>query len=216
MLADHVYDELLGSLVDGKYPPGSPLSIDGLSRELDVSQTPIREALARLESTGLVRRTALKGYRVAPLFTTADLADLTEARMVIEPVNAFRACERVTDGFVDQLRQTIADLASSPTGPSFTEFRAYWAADERFHQLIAEHADNAFLLSAYEALGGQIQRFRLFAGLGVTDAEHAIAEHSAILDAFAAGDSEGAREAMKRHIGGVKGRSLNESIDRET
>ncbi|MFP7760201.1 GntR family transcriptional regulator [Marisediminicola sp. LYQ134] len=216
MLADHVYDELLTALIDGRYSGGSPLSIDGLARELEVSQTPIREALARLESTGLVRRTALKGYRVAPLFTTEELAELTDARLVIEPVNAYLACQRVDDELVARLQDSIDDLAASPTGPSFAEFRGYWEADERFHRLIAEHAHNQFLLSAYRALGGQVQRFRLFVGLGVTDAEHAIAEHTAILEAFARGDADEAREAMRRHIGGVKRRSLNESVERET
>ncbi len=100
VLADHVYDELMESLVDGRLEAGAPLNIDALSRELEVSQTPIREALARLEATGLVHRLALKGYRVAPLFTPEDLAHLTDARLLIEPENAFLACQRMTDALV--------------------------------------------------------------------------------------------------------------------
>ena len=73
VLADHVYEELLASLMDGRLEPGTAVSIDGTARELDVSPTPVREALARLEHTGMVRRVALKGYRVAPVFTREDL-----------------------------------------------------------------------------------------------------------------------------------------------
>ncbi|MFC7740084.1 GntR family transcriptional regulator [Nocardiopsis composta] len=65
-LADQMYDVLLAQFMEGKRKAGEPLNIGALSRELDVSQTPLREALARLEHTGLVRREALKGYRVSP------------------------------------------------------------------------------------------------------------------------------------------------------
>ncbi len=211
VLADHVYEALLIALMDGRLEAGTPVSIDGMARELDVSPTPVREALARLEATGMVRRTALRGYRVAPLFSPEELADLMDARLVIEPANAFMACSHADGELTAQLAQAIDDLKAAPRGPSFSEFRAYWEADERFHRLIAEHADNQFLLSAYNALGGQVQRFRFFGGLGVTDADFAIAEHTEILRAFEAGDAEMARQKMIAHIEGVKQRSQHDS-----
>lgn len=211
VLADHVYEALLAALMDGRLEAGTPVSIDGMARELDVSPTPVREALARLESTGMVRRTALRGYRVAPLFTADELADLMDARLVIEPANAFMACSHADAGLTVQLAQAIEDLKAAPRGPSFSEFRSYWEADERFHRLIAEHAENQFLLSAYNALGGQVQRFRFFGGLGVTDADFAIAEHTEVLRAFEAGDAELARLKMIEHIEGVKQRSQHDS-----
>lgn len=207
VLADHVYQEILASLMDGTLEAGVSISIDGLARDLEVSPTPIREALARLESTGLVRRVALKGYTVAPLFTSDELAELMDARLVIEPVTALRACERVTPELYSALERSISDLRAAPRGASFSEFRDYWEADERFHRLIAEHAANQFILSAFDSLGGQIQRFRFFGGLGVTDADYAIKEHSAILEAFADSDPRRARDAMILHLKGVKERA---------
>ncbi|GGH96700.1 GntR family transcriptional regulator [Arthrobacter liuii] len=211
VLADHVYEALLVALMDGRLEAGTPVSIDGMARELDVSPTPVREALARLEATGMVRRMALRGYRVAPLFSPEELADLMDARLVIEPANAFMACKHADTQLTAELGRAIEDLKAAPRGPSFAEFRAYWEADERFHRLIAESANNQFLLSAYNALGGQVQRFRFFGGLGVTDADYAIAEHTEILKAFEAGDAELARQAMVDHIEGVKQRSQHDS-----
>ena len=210
VLADHVYEEIFASLMDGRLKAGAGISIDGMARDLNVSPTPVREALARLEATGMVRREALKGYKVAPLFTTDELAELLDARLVIEPVNALRACERTTPELNNALEQSILDLRNAPRGASFVEFRDSWRADERFHRLIAESAANQFILSAYHALGGQIQRFRFFGGLGVTDAEHAIKEHTAVLNAFKAGDPEGARDAMIAHLSGVKRRAIKD------
>jgi len=188
-------------------PAGSSLNIDKLARDLSVSQTPIREALARLESTGLVRRAALKGYHVAPLYTERELADLMDARAVIEPENTFLACTRASSSLIADLADSIEDLETIAKSPNSTEYHSYWEADERFHNLIAQHSENRFLQSAYESLGGHVQRFRLFGALGVTDAEFAIAEHRDILTAFEKGNAERARQAMATHIANVKQRT---------
>jgi DNA-binding GntR family transcriptional regulator len=208
VLADHVYAELLASLMDGRLAPGAVVSIDGTARELDVSPTPVREALARLEHTGMVRRVALKGYRVAPVFTQEDFAELMEARLAIEPVNARLACERINQNGLAALEQAVEDLKTAPRGPSFAEFKDYLEADERFHQLIARQTGNQFMEAAYAALGGQVQRFRLFGGVGITDAEYAIAEHQAVLDALSAGDPDKAAQAMADHIRKVRSRAI--------
>ncbi|WP_370440994.1 GntR family transcriptional regulator [Kineococcus halophytocola] len=208
MLADHVYDAVLDLLIDGELKAGAALGIDGLAREFGVSQTPVREALARLESTGLVRRTALKGYRVAPVATPEELVRLMQARLVLEPALAEMAATRLTLQVLGDLEQAVRDLATAPLGPSFHEFREYWAADERFHRIIAEATGNEFLLSAYRALGGQIQRFRLFGGGGVTDSEHCVAEHTRVLDGLRTGDPATARAAMAAHITEARERAL--------
>lgn len=208
VLADHVYEELLSSLMDGRMEPGAAVSIDGMARELDVSPTPVREALARLEHTGMVRRVALKGYRVAPVFTQEDFAELMEARLAIEPVNARLACARLTPDGLAKLDEAVEDLKMAPRGPSFSEFKDYLEADERFHHLIAQLTGNQFMVAAYVALGGQVQRFRLFGGVGITDAELAIAEHQSVLTALSTGDPEKAAAAMADHIRKVRGRTL--------
>jgi DNA-binding GntR family transcriptional regulator len=215
VLADHVYDDLMVALVDGRLEADEPLNIDALSRSMEISQTPIREALARLEATGLVVRTALKGYRVAPLFTVDEVTELMEARQLLEPENAYRACAHSTPDLVDALEKSISDLKHSPTDPATGTLKPYWEADERFHRLIAEGAANRFLLSAYTALGGHVQRFRLFGGLGVSDADHAIAEHATILEAFRAGDADAARREMENHIASVKSRAIADKEHRD-
>lgn len=208
MLADHVYDAVLDLLIDGELTAGATLGIDALARQFQVSQTPVREALARLESTGLVRRTALKGYRVAPVATPAELELLMQARLVLEPANAEIATGKLTPQVLERLEQAVHDLATAPLGPSFHEFRQYWEADERFHRIIAEATGNEFLLSAYTALGGQIQRFRLFGGRGVTDSEHCVAEHTRVLVGVRTGDPQTARAAMAAHITEARDRAL--------
>jgi DNA-binding GntR family transcriptional regulator len=209
VLADHVYGAILDALIDGELGAGEVVGIDALARQFGVSQTPVREALARMESTGLVRRTALKGYRVAPMTTPSELERLMDARLAVEPVLAELAATRLDAGQLERLEQAVRDLATAPLGPSFRAFRVYWEADERFHRLVAEATGNEFLVSAYNALGGQIQRFRLFGnGLGVTDSAHCIAEHTNVLDGLRTEEPGRARAAMAAHITEARTRAL--------
>ena len=216
VLADQVYKEILARLMDGKLESGDPLSIDGTARDLGVSPTPVREALARLEATGLVVRAALRGYRVAPMLSQAELMDLMEARLLIEPHNAEVACVRADEAFLERLERSIDDLRRAPNGPQFSDYSSYWEADERFHRLIVEQTRNRFLLGAYNSLGGHVHRFRLFGGTGVRDARIAIEEHTTILAAMRAGDATAARRAMTRHICGVRERAAREREHEES
>ncbi|MFH9425693.1 GntR family transcriptional regulator [Streptomyces sp. NPDC017529] len=212
-LADQMYEALLGQFMDGLWSPGQALNIGALSRELNVSQTPLREALARLEHTGLVHREALKGYRVAPLFTEHELIKLMDARLVLEPALTYEAARRTTPEFLAELRESVEELkqcADAPRSAGSTSVRAYWSADERFHLLIAEQSGNPFLASAYRALGGHVQRFRLFTELGSSEAHSPAREHTAVYDAMAAGDADGAAERMRQHIENAKTRALSD------
>lgn len=95
-IADRMYEVLLHQFMSGERAAGQSLNIGALSRELDVSQTPLREALARLEHTGLVQREALRGYRVAPVMTREEVEQLGEARVLLEPRLAYEAAQRTT------------------------------------------------------------------------------------------------------------------------
>lgn len=213
ILTDQVHEEILARLLDGKLESGASISIDGTARELGVSPTPVREALARLESTGLVTRAALKGYRVAPQLNRRELLDLMDARILLEPHNAEVACAHADAAFLTQLENAVEDLRQAPNGPHFADFRSYWEADERFHRLIAEQTRNKFLVGAYESLGGHVHRFRLFSGTGVDDSDSAIREHVRILEALRRGDAPAARDAMAGHLNGVRERAVRQEGD---
>lgn len=207
-----MYDELLTQLMDGSRKPGEPLNIGALSRELEVSQTPLREALARLEHSGLVQREALRGYFVAPAFTNREMTKLAAARELIEPAIAAESALRRTPEFLADLAVTIDELAAS-AATADTEsdgFRLYWTSDARFHTLIAAQADNPFLESAFHALSGPVQRFRLFMKAGHAHAAQAAEEHQRILDALSTGDPAKASAEMLAHVRAASDRALAE------
>ncbi|PRY59980.1 GntR family transcriptional regulator [Glycomyces artemisiae] len=209
-VADRMYGVLLRQLLDGRRAAGEPLNIGALGRDLDVSQTPLREALARLEHTGLVRREALKGYRVADALTDREVAKLMEARLVIEPELTLQAGLRTTPEFLAELRAAVDDLdATAPHADDDPEgFRRYWTSDDAFHQLIAAQSDNPFLEQALRSLDGHMQRFRLFTKRGRTGAGNAARDHRLVLDALEARDAERAAALMREHLEGAKARAL--------
>jgi DNA-binding GntR family transcriptional regulator len=203
--ADTVYDLLLKQFMAGAREASQSLNIPSIAREFDVSQTPVREALARLEHTGLVIREPLKGYRVAPLFSEQELVKLMEARMIIEPAVTLEAARRVTPEFLAELQLTIDDLAAAAESETFSE---HWRSDDAFHGLISLHSANPFLDSAYRAIGGQVRRFRLLAKASAKTAAITVIEHGHILEALEARDADRAAEAMRAHIEGAATRAL--------
>ncbi|MGC5617398.1 GntR family transcriptional regulator [Georgenia sp. Z1491] len=209
-LADKVHDILLVQFMNGMRPPGQRLNIEKLSRELDLSPTPVREALARLEHTGFVRREALRGYEVAPLLTPKEIVQLMDARLLIEPTLAAEATPRSTPEFLAELDETIAVMERVGAVADGEALRQCWLADEAFHALISKQAGNPFTERAYQALGGQLQRFRLIGEAGVSHAHRAAREHRRLFEALSAADAEQAANRMREHIESAKNRTLDD------
>jgi DNA-binding GntR family transcriptional regulator len=97
-LVDDVYDVLVDMLMNHTLSPGARLNIDALARTLGVSPTPVREALARAEATGLVVKERNRGYAVAPLIGLDELHALMDFRLLVEPHAAGQAACPATRG----------------------------------------------------------------------------------------------------------------------
>lgn len=209
-LADRVHDALLVQFMNGSRPPGQRLNIEKLSRELNLSPTPIREALARLEHTGFVRREALRGYEVAPLLTPTEIVQLMDARLLLEPTLAAEATKRCTPEFLAELAETIDVMEQVGEVSDGDALRQCWLADESFHALISRQAGNPFIERAYQSLGGQLQRFRLIGEAGVSHAHSAAHEHRMVYEALSTSDAQEAAQRMRLHIESAKRRTLED------
>lgn len=202
-LPDDVYELLLDELSFGNLEPGSSLSIDGLSRHFGVSPTPIREALARLESTGLVTRQARRGYQVAPRMTTQQMSDLMAVRAILE-VEAVRGAMKNSKPLIKQLqadlraqeRARIAYEACTDPDQAPKLMREYAIRDWAFHDTILQHSNNPYLAAAVNGLSYQVQRMRQRVGRS----REGVNEHQLILDAISSGDVEAAVSAMRDHL----------------
>ncbi|MEU5872008.1 GntR family transcriptional regulator [Glycomyces sp. NPDC047369] len=189
-LADDAYAELKARIMRSELVPGAKLSIDGMAKELAFSQTPIREALARLESEGLLARRPLSGYTVEPLLSAAEFADLFDLRMMLEPLAARRAAERGRTG------ADLADAARTPA-PGAGKL-AFTEADQRFHEAVAAESGSVQIAKAIRRLDAHLHLHRAYiAPESISETE---AEHLAVAEAIIAQQPLAAEAAMRRHL----------------
>ena len=198
-IADAVHDEIYQRLMSLEIPPGARLPIDNLARELGVSQTPVREALARLEREGLVRKAHLIGYSAAPQLSHKEFDDLYRFRLMVEPESARRACLAITPELLDRLEVAAADMKGNeqPVDQN-SRYSRFARADAHFHEEILTIAGNEIARQALADRHVHLHIFRLMFHSRVT--EDALKEHEDLLAAFRAGDAEGAAAAMATHI----------------
>jgi DNA-binding GntR family transcriptional regulator len=201
-LRDRVYDLVLDMLMTADLAPGTRLSIDAIARDLKVSPTPVREALVQLERTGLVTREALKGYRVARLVLEGGATELAarHAEALVPRLEQALAEHIEISHLVDQ---TVDEGEKLSVGL----IRDYFAVDWNFHHLIFEGTQNPFLIDMSEAISTRVHRMRQTVKSGVSDADEAVIEHGAILDAFRSGEPGAATRAMRDHIERVRERA---------
>lgn len=210
-LADDIYESVQALVMDHAVAPGERINIDALARQLEVSPTPVREALVRLESDGLVRKRPLAGYTAAPLLTREQFDELYEMRLILETAAARRVARQVaTDhATADQLARlrSEADLPDPvPDAEGYAGIAAFTAQDARFHRLLAEQAGNLMLHDAIIRLRSHLHLFRLH--FPTTHHGTSTREHHRVVDAVASGDADAAGQAMRTHLLAARSRHL--------
>jgi DNA-binding GntR family transcriptional regulator len=196
-LTDDVYEAVKAMLMDQVIPAAERISIDGLARELGVSPTPVREALARLESEGLATKEPLKGYRSAPLMTREEFADLHQFRLLIEPWAARRAAE-LSDDRGRAAGQAEMSTATAPVDTTYEGYKSLTAHDARFHSLVAHLSGSKQVAQAFERTHCHLHIFRLNFDRPI--GTETVNEHRRIAAALLAGDADAAERAMRAHL----------------
>lgn len=208
-LADDVHEHLRAWIIDAVREPGVRLNVEAVARSLEVSPTPVREALVRLEAEGFVTKEPLRGWSITAPLDAQGLHDLYELRLLLEPWAAARATDRATEPDHTRL---VAELATCPTAPpegGFADYRAIVDHDTRFHDLILEIAGNEEVRRAFARTNCHLHVFRLTYGAQM--GAQALDEHEAIVGAVVAGDSAGAAAAMRGHLERARARILGQT-----
>lgn len=196
-LAEAVYETLLEGIVLGQLSPGMFLSAAQLSEKLEVSRTPIHDALWMLASDGLVDIQPGRRARVAQ-FGRDDLWEIFEMRKLLEGFAAELASGRMDQRQLGPLRRMAAELSDAA---SVDDWNRRWSDfDEQFHRSIAECSGNRRLaqdISRYHLLHRGFNRV----STDFESLQRALDEHLLILDALESRDGRRARNAMEEHIG---------------
>lgn len=213
-LADQAYAALREAIVAGELSRGEKITERGLALRLQVSPTPIREALRRLEQDRLIERTGPRSVRVAD-FDDADLVEVSAVEDTLRGLAARMAATKATPAQLDALRATLedaeAEFARIPAGGT-AEDEATAAAAERvfertreFHRLLDEASNSKIVLhllkmvEAFDVAQRRAIMRRQLAGGQAPILDARFAQHRQIYEAVAAGDEALAEELVLRH-----------------
>ncbi len=196
-LADRAYDHVF-RMVTAELAPGVKLSENLIAEELQMSKTPVREALQRLEADGLVSPIPYVGY-VVPQPSYPDTREAFEVREAVEGFAAGLAAERMSDATIELL-QTTFDPANAPEHT----IENMKALNDLLHSSVLEAADNTVLGQAMERVRARITRaINVVINGNIERFDQSLTEHREIVRQLGLRDRAGSEAAMRQHIRSV-------------
>ncbi len=195
------YNSIKHKILSCEYMPSSFLNEDLLCEEFQVSRTPIRDALSRLEQEHLIKIIPKKGFIVSPL-TVGEINMAFEVRFLLEPYVILNYCKNMNYTDLDKMFAIVEECRMmNKTSPK----EDLYESDDNFHQIIMNQCTNRYVLQTYANVQDQNCRFRILSGRYEEQRlKSTIDEHLSILDNLAKGNLEPAAEQMKSHLDNSK------------
>ena len=212
-LSDQVYAALRAAILSGVFAPGDQVHEGEIAKQLNVSKTPVREALSSLRAKGLLVPSPKRGILVAEV-DARSVRELYEVRAVLEPKAILLSVQRTDSKKVAAQGHKLLDEAQRHGKRQ--DLNAMSQFNRDFHELLYEGCENAKMKLILNDMRDQLQFAAIWGWKGVTSSwEYERTEHLAILDAIAKGDAERAAELSKEHIerAGAKILSVRGPID---
>lgn len=198
---EQVYEAIEAAIVRCELGPGDLLGDRQLAEALGVSRTPVRDALHRLEASGLVERRGRAGWAVSS-FALEDVHELFELRRIFEPLGLEHLASGWDEATVEELSSFFDDF---PDRMPEDLMPRYLHTDHRFHKRIVGCTGNGRVVRFYEVVEKQIDRIRHYVSYNYEGrVEQSLAEHREICAAIAARDLSAATDALVRHLCNVE------------
>jgi GntR family transcriptional regulator, rspAB operon transcriptional repressor len=195
-LREQVYDLLRQRIVTGQIAPGESIDDKQIAAELNISRTPVREAVKKLSDENLVDVVAQSGTRASRI-DTHEVRQAFLIRRALEMESAASAARFTTEQHVDTLKQILDSHERLIAQKKYVEAIA---ADDQFHRSIAAMSNLNRLWTIIDISKAQLDRCRHKMLPRPGEAEATIKQHKEIIKAVASGDAEAARLAMAKHL----------------
>jgi DNA-binding GntR family transcriptional regulator len=194
------YNIIRDQIINGHLKPGQPVTEERLGKDLDMSRTPVREALIRLQLEDLVRIIDNKGATIMEI-TPVDIAEIFQLRVLVEPYAAKICVEFVEKEKLKKMKRQLESIAPSDlssTAPSDLGTSLYEVHD--LHHLIIQSAGNRRLTKWLSALQSQILWTLNLERKIPGRIERSIGEHLNIINALLEGSGNLAEKCMREHL----------------
>ena len=203
-IADQIFDQLERDILSGKYARGEVLSELGLSKQLGVSRTPIREAIRRLEQEDFLEESG-RGAVVVGI-SKEDMEDMYEIRLHTEGLAARRAAEHISDEELGMMRDAL-DLQHfyvEKNGENSSD--QIKNQDSEFHRILYRSTGSKSYYSTLVALHKRMTKYRKASVSQQSRAMQSLKEHEAIYAALEAHDPDAAEQAALTHVQNARDR----------
>jgi DNA-binding GntR family transcriptional regulator len=190
------YQAIRDAIFSGEFESGTRLNQDDLARRLGVSRAPIRDALNRLETEGLVQTLSRAGGVVVAEATEQEMANIYELRAILDTACTRLACERIREDDLKRLQQVVDETERVTTA---NDLQGIVQAHAEFHYLIYAASANPELTKVAKNLWDRSYRYRVLALSNVENARRGLAQHRAILGALQARNAEQAVALAEEH-----------------
>ena len=192
-ISDTIYESLLESIVSGDIPPGTPLTMQGLAAQFDVSLMPVRDALKKLEGVNVIERHKNRRVVVKHL-SIDDFEELLEIRMHLEILAAQKATRKCTDQTLRELKTIATETEKVRKMSEFVEKNA------QFHQTIYRAAQSPILQEIIDGLWLRLRPYLYIYASGRSDHKTADQLHAGILEGMLASDENIVSDYLRRDL----------------
>lgn len=200
-LALQAYEKILDLILSGQARPGTLIHERRLAEMLDMSRTPVRDALLMLEGEGLLVRQGARGLQIKQM-RVEDFMEALQIRLLLEPEAARMAAGRIAEPELTALAARLAALVADAAAGCPVDREEVRSVDDTLHGLIADAVGNAQMSTIIRTLRRQTQIFDL---KNMPERlQDTCQEHLAIVRALCDGDPARSAQAMKLHLGNVR------------
>lgn len=195
-IKDQAYEIIKEAILNGDYKPGDWLQEPNLANQLNISRSPVREALRRLEGDGLVINVPNKGVFVKEM-TEKEILDIFEIRLIFEGVGIKNSRETLTAEICQEFEEIKENLYSTFSKKSLKEYIKF---DTLLHEKIMYLSGNHLIINITPKIYVATQPFRTISLLDGKRWYDSINEHSGIIDNIIEGRIEEAWRINKSHL----------------
>lgn len=199
-LLDKVYTYLKEEIITNKLKPGSRISYEELSNKLQISKTPLRDAINRLEEDGLVEVKPRSGTFVKNI-EMGDVIDSYQVRKALELLALELASKRLAKSQIDEM---INEMNQVDEDISKGNYESFFILDRKFHQWIIESSENNLLIKTMLGIEAQIRRLTILTTNNSERPKLSNQQHQAILYYMSQDNVDKAKEIMACHIDEAK------------
>ena len=196
LLNQKVYRVLKESIIKGFLEPGTKLLENRIAEKMQVSRTPVREAMQKLVAEGFVKTTPNQTIVVTEV-SPEDIKEVLQIRGVLEGLAARIAAKKINRQEIDELESVVTQMSLHVTKENLSY---YCKVDDEFHNLILNICGNKWIIQIRDNLGSFIYRFRIKSLSVPGRLKHSLEEHRAIMESLKKHDSENADRLSQVHM----------------